>query len=397
MLEGLTLTGMGAAAAAGILALMIVVLLLRSQTLAQRLLNLQSELKKKESVIKQQGRSLFQVQQDSTHLSRLVSALPDLAKQLSSVQTTQELEENIVSLTHQTLDAREVSLFTVDQDALVLKTHKGLSPKKAAAVQKVKLGEGPIGWTAKKRVVMTAEDFYGESNLAKEAFGQDRNHALQSDICAPLVHWDRFYGVINVGGMAASPEHGRRCMKLICNLGAIAMENVLLQREMQLQADLDSLTKLYNVTYFHKYMDREILKAQRYERPLTVIIFDLDHFDNYNRLLGRMEGDKVLCVVANIIKEGLRNVDIPCRYGGEEIAVVLPETDREKGLFVAERTRKAVEDYPFSPKRVTISGGLAVYPSNGKDSKGLMERAESALAQAQEKGRNRIVADSPDL
>jgi diguanylate cyclase (GGDEF)-like protein len=181
---------------------------------------------------------------------------------------------------------------------------------------------------------------------------------------------------------------------MICHLGVIALENVLLLNENQKQADLDSLTMLYNVTYFYKYLDRELQKAQRYNRPLTVVIFDLDQFESYNQLFGRLEGDQVLRVVANIIKDGLRTVDIPCRYGGEEMAVVLPETNPEKGQFVAERIRQTTEAHPFSLKRVTISGGLAVYPNDGKDSKDLIKKAEAALNAAKKSGANRIVSYS---
>jgi len=103
-----------------------------------------------------------------------------------------------------------------------------------------------------------------------------------------------------------------------------------------------------------------------------------------------MEGDQALRIVANLIKEGLRTVDIPCRYGGEEMAIVLPETDQSHGMFVAERTRRAVESHPFTLKRLTLSGGLAVYPGDGKDSRDLMKKAEAALKKAKELGRNRI-------
>ncbi len=382
----------------GLLALFGLTLLFRLSGTTRRMENdlrhLRSELDLKERALMQQRQTLVHVKQETANLSSILLLLPELAKQLSAVHTTREVEENIVTLTQKLLDAKEVSLFAAEKDELVLRTQVGLSSEKAEIIQRIKIGEGYIGWTAKKRVSMTAEDFNKESNLVKSAFQQDRFSTIRTDLCAPLVHWDRFYGVINVGVMGALPENGRRLMTLICNLGVIALENVLLLNEIQQQADLDSLTKLYNVTYFYKYLDREFQKAQRYNRPLTVVIFDLDQFESYNRLFGRLEGDQVLRIAGNIIKDGLRTVDIPCRYGGEEMAVVLPETDQEKGLFVAERTRKAVEAHPFSLKRVTISGGLAVYPTHGKDLKELIKKAEAALVTAKQSGRNRIVVYS---
>lgn len=356
--------------------------------------HLRSQLDLKERALTQQRQSFLHIKQETANLSSILLLLPDLAKQLSAAHTTRELEENIVLLTEKILDAKEVSLFAVEKDELVLKAHLGLPSEKVEALKRIKIGVGRIGWTAKKQVSMTAEDFEKESNLVKKSLLLDHFKNIQTDICAPLVHWDRFYGVINVGGMGATPENSRRLMNLICNLGVIALENVLLLNEIQEQADLDSLTKLYNTTYFLKYLDRELQKAQRYNRPLTVAIFDLDHFESYNRMFGRLEGDQTLRIVANIIKDGLRTVDIPCRYGGEEMAVVLPETGLEKGLFVAERTRESVEAHPFSLRHVTISGGLAVYPADGNDSKELMKKAEAALEAAKKSGRNRITVYS---
>ncbi|HTN44300.1 MAG TPA: sensor domain-containing diguanylate cyclase [Nitrospiria bacterium] len=365
-----------------------------TKDLETELHHLRSQMDFKELTLTQQRQSLLQIKQETANLSRILLLLPDLAKQLSAAHTTRELEENIVQLTQKLLDAREVSLFAVEKDELVLKTQSGFSPDRADAIKRIKIGEGRIGWTAKKRVIMTADDFEKESNLVKTSFLQDRFKNIQTDLCAPLIHWDRFYGVINVGGLGAIPENGRRLIHMISHLGVIALENVLLLNENQKQADLDSLTTLYNVTYFYKYLDRELQKAHRYGRPLTVVIFDLDQFESYNQMFGRLEGDQALRVVANIIRDRLRTVDIPCRYGGEEMAVVLPETDQEKGRFVAERIRQSTEAHPFSLKRVTLSGGLAVYPVDGKDSKDLIKKAEAALGAAKKSGRNRVVSYS---
>lgn len=375
----------------------LVTLLRLSKTTSRQgsdLRHLQSQLDLKERALTQQRQSLLHIKQETANLSSLLLLLPDLAQQLSAAHTTRELEENIVLLTEKLVNAKEVALFAVEKDHLVLSAHLGLPSEKVEMLKRIRIGEGRIGWTAQKRVSMTAEDFEKESNLVKKSIFLEHFKTVQTDICAPLIHWDRFYGVINVGGMGATPENSRRLMNLICNLGVIALENVLLLNEIQQQADLDSLTKLYNTTYFLKYLDRELQKAQRYSRPLTVAIFDLDHFESYNRLFGRLEGDQVLRIVANIIKDGLRTVYIPCRYGGEEMAVVLPETDLEKGMFVAERTRRTVEAHPFSLKRVTISGGIAVYPKDGKDTQELMKKAEAALESAKKTGGNRITVYS---
>ncbi len=365
-----------------------------ARRLESQIARLRTQLEIKERTLAQQGKSLSDLKQEATVLSRLMVVLPDLARHLSLARTTRELEESILTLAQQLLDAREVSLFTVEQETLVLKVHRGLSPETAAAAQRIPIGAGRIGWTAEKRVIMTAGDFENESNLVRDQMSRGPSPPIRTDLCAPLIHRDRFYGVLNAGRVDANPESARRLIGLITHLGVIALENVLLLDEIQQQADLDGLTTLYNVTYLYKYLDREIWKAQRYDRPITVVIFDLDHFEPFNRMFGRAEGDNVLRIVARLIKDGLRTIDIPCRYGGEEMVVILPETDREKGMYVAERTRRAVEAHPFSLKKVTLSGGLVVYPSDGRESNELLKKAEVALEQAKRSGRNRIAAYS---
>ena len=162
----------------------------------------------------------------------------------------------------------------------------------------------------------------------------------------------------------------------------------------------DELTGLYNRRYLDDVLQNEIARALRYRTTMALILMDLDHFKNVNDTYGHTTGDYVLKRVSKIIKSTLRDCDIPCRYGGEEIGIILPNTDREGVKTVCEGIRLTVAEYPFENKNfvfhVTLSAGISfVDPKKTVEnidlSDQLIKKADSALYQAKKNGRNTIV------
>ena len=159
----------------------------------------------------------------------------------------------------------------------------------------------------------------------------------------------------------------------------------------------DGLTELFNHRHFKEVLEREVARAERYERSLCLIMVDVDHFKNYNDTHGHPAGDEVLKTLADIISGRLRAVDLPARYGGEEFAVLLPETERAGGKIVADDIRAQVENFPFKGResqplgKVTISLGLAEFPTDADESSLLLKKADEALYRAKSEGRNRVV------
>jgi len=156
----------------------------------------------------------------------------------------------------------------------------------------------------------------------------------------------------------------------------------------------DSLTKLYNSRHFFRQLRQEIERAKRYEEPLSLILLDIDNFKGYNDTYGHLEGDRVLAVLADVIRETLRSADSAYRYGGEEFTVILPETEGENASLVAERFRKAFEDTVLSPLprsevHMTVSVGVTQYVPGEEDSV-LIKRADSAMYTAKTSGKNRV-------
>jgi diguanylate cyclase (GGDEF)-like protein len=166
------------------------------------------------------------------------------------------------------------------------------------------------------------------------------------------------------------------------------------QEELERIANYDSLTGLLNRRAVMQKLDEQVQHAKRYEEPLSIIMLDIDHFKKVNDRYGHIIGDNVLEKVASVISSVVRATDIVGRYGGEEFIVILPHTEGSVTLTVSERIRKAVEEAEMVGSNgdtfsVTVSQGVGSYIQD-EDINSLIQRADAALYQAKENGRNRV-------
>jgi len=171
---------------------------------------------------------------------------------------------------------------------------------------------------------------------------------------------------------------------------------------LQQEARVDPKTGLFNARYFAGALREELGRAERSDSPLTVIMADLDLLRDINNAYGHLAGDAVLQGIAAIFQTHLRHSDIPARFGGEEFAILLPDTAPEQSVEIAERIRRAVADERFEvetssePIRATISMGVAGYPKDGSDPNELIHQADLAVYRAKLQGRNRVLAASSE-
>jgi diguanylate cyclase (GGDEF)-like protein len=159
----------------------------------------------------------------------------------------------------------------------------------------------------------------------------------------------------------------------------------------------DGLTGLYNQMHFFELLDRETKNSQRHGLSYSLIIFDVDHFKNFNDSNGHLRGSETLRSIATLMKRKFRSTDLLAKYGGDEFVIILPQTDKVGAYLAAERLREGVERQAFPgaetqpQKKLTISLGLAAYPEHGLSDDEILNRADKALYFAKESGRNRTV------
>ena len=180
-----------------------------------------------------------------------------------------------------------------------------------------------------------------------------------------------------------------------------ALRTKITHDELMIMTTLDPLTKAYNRRKLEQALEEEMSRVSRYGGCFSFLLMDLDRFKAVNDRFGHITGDEVLKGFTDIIRQTLRKVDILCRYGGEEFALLLPETSVEGGTLLAERIRKAVSEKEFlcgtTPFRVTVSIGVTGFPNPElKDYNDVVDSSDKALFKAKEKGRNRVVIDSHD-
>ena len=166
-------------------------------------------------------------------------------------------------------------------------------------------------------------------------------------------------------------------------------------RTLEALAITDGLTGLYNRRHFQESLDKEMRRCERENRPLSLLLLDLDHFKQFNDRWGHTEGDAALRRVAAQVMKSIRSTDVAFRYGGEELAVLLPSCSKEQAAEVAEKMRLAVSSGSQRPGRfnvrTTVSVGVATFPEDGRVARGLVDTADAALYAAKDQGRDRVV------
>lgn len=187
-----------------------------------------------------------------------------------------------------------------------------------------------------------------------------------------------------------------QALESVADILATATQNARYVDRVRQLAYCDGLTGVFNRRYFDSRLIDEVTRAARFGGGVSVLMIDIDHFKLINDDFGHMLGDDVLRIVSGTFQRQLRKVDIVCRYGGEEFAVVLPTTKGASAVTVAEKLRRTVANikFPSVPRQVTISIGVAEFPTNGVSRDDLIRAADAALYQAKAAGRNRVCVAS---
>jgi len=206
-------------------------------------------------------------------------------------------------------------------------------------------------------------------------------------------------GVLGLGEKTSSqggyPESEVSILSSLCQTLRMILDNIHQFKKIEELSYTDSMTNMYNYRYFYKRLSEEILRARRFERFLSLVIFDVDEFKIINDSYGHQTGDAILKQLGELIHDSVRSIDIVSRYGGEEFCVIMPESDRISCEQFMERLRVKISEYKFKNMtgdqslNISVSLGGAIFPTDAQRIDRLIYCADMALLSAKKSGRNR--------
>jgi diguanylate cyclase (GGDEF)-like protein len=334
--------------------------------------------------------------------------LQDIGMKLVSIIKPDELFALIVAETQQRLHYATCAILEVSGENLVFKASSEEFPKELIGLQ-IPIGKGITGRCALEKKVINIGDIRLDPTYIRSGI-QD----IRSEIACPVIYAGELLGVLTVESKNenAFNEDDIRLLSILSLQVAVGMHNARMYAEIEKMSVTDPLTGLYNYRYFYRRLGAELARSQRYHHPLSIIMIDLDDFKKINDQCGHLSGDRVLREAALTIRRNIRcydepmvlkggELDIISRYGGEEFIIIQPDTPLTGGLVCAERLRKMLETETGarcglpcnenSPQRITGSFGVAAYCA-GDTMESIIKRADSAMYQAKEQGKNRVIA-----
>ena len=226
----------------------------------------------------------------------------------------------------------------------------------------------------------------------------DADTAIVKTLCIPMIAQGETLGLfyLSTETTTALSESKQRLAKTLAEQVGLAIANLNLRETLQNQSIRDVLTGLFNRRYLEESLIKEVSRAQRNNYSIGIIMIDIDHFKKFNDTFRHDAGDYVLQSVGSLLKQSIRSSDIACRYGGEELTVILPEMSLQEAAIRAETIREAIAQLKISYKgqvlgKLTASLGVAAFPEHGSTGAIVMQSADAALYRAKEAGRNQVV------
>lgn len=311
----------------------------------------------------------------------------EIGKALTSSLDMKEVLGIVMEKIHALLRPRNWSLLLLDPvtNDLRFEVAVGEGAEKLKDVR-LKPGEGIAGWVAREKVPALIPDVSLDPRFSEKSDAAS-NFTTRSIICVPLITRGKCLGVIELINKVEDESFAEDDLLLltaIADFTAIAIENAISLNKVHELTITDDLTRLYNSRFMHSRLDYEVERAKRFKKPLSMIFLDLDNFKMINDIHGHLYGSKLLQEVARLILGLIRNVDMACRYGGDEFIVLMPETSKQDAAVVAEKLRMAMKQAVFLSDddinaRLTGSFGVASFPDDAEDKNGLILKADKAM------------------
>jgi diguanylate cyclase (GGDEF)-like protein len=311
--------------------------------------------------------------------------LKNSTRALVTILEVDELLEYITEVIKKSLRVERVCLFTRgDAGGYRLRFGPGVREKLG---EEFVLQNGAISWIKKTGRTLIREEHERQTGGDPPAVSDDLD-ALGAELVIPMFYKGEMKGALTLGPKGNQLPYVRSDIELLESLAAqaaIAMENAQLYEA----AVRDSLTGLFHQRYFKLRVKEEVERSRRYGHPLALLMVDIDRFKRANDEYGHLVGDNIIKGVANVLQQGARMGDVVARYGGDEFAVLLPETSRQTASEVADRLRMQVEKMKIGDLGVTVSIGVASTEA-AERSLDLIRQADGAMYRAKRNGKNRV-------
>lgn len=317
-----------------------------------------------------------------------LEAINAIAKQTTAVLEIGELLRQVCSLILGSFGGDHASVLLFEEERLVLRAHQGKLAPLFQIGDELPASEGLFG-----RAIASRKAVFENVSSAPAHLPGFRETA--SAVCLPLVSFEQVLGVLvleSASHQAFLPADVN-ALESVSDICASAIQNARHFERVRHLAYMDGVTGIFNRRYFELRIAEEIARGTRHSLAFSVIMVDIDHFKQLNDDFGHLVGDEVLRQVSGILTQQLRKSDVLTRFGGEEFAIITPETDLESASAVADKLRRVVETWHFPgvTRAVTISAGVAEFPVQGATRNELVKSADEALYAAKQTGRNRVV------
>jgi diguanylate cyclase (GGDEF)-like protein/putative nucleotidyltransferase with HDIG domain len=316
----------------------------------------------------------------------------NFAQRMNNVLDIDQLAEEMLRPISKALQPAQVSLLLPESDKFSSRYDIRFVDEETPIPIRINRESIIISWLLREEKPLRRDIINVDTNF-RALWETDKKAIEEVDLMFPLISKDKLIGILalhkrRVGGFYANEDID--LLMTLTNEAAVVIENADLYRQAKERANIDELTGLFNHRYFHDRVSEEIARSSRFGDTFSLISLDLDHFKSYNDIYGHLYGDKVLQNAGVFIKRSIRSVDMAFRYGGDEFAVILPQTSIDNAYKVAERIRKKIEsDIDIKGYPLTCSLGIASWPTDGLMREDIIQASDAALYHSKQSGRNR--------
>jgi diguanylate cyclase (GGDEF)-like protein len=320
--------------------------------------------------------------------ARQLEAINTIAQQSTAVMDLQELLVRVCSIIQQAFQVHHVSLLLREEGDLVMRAHHGTLTPCLPPGRRLSGSQHP--WSE----VIGGNQTVIENDLGRGADASRLFAESASRLSIPLISFGQTLGILTLNSSMPGAFHDNDLQSLesVADICANSIQNAHYVERVKQLAYLDGLTGIFNRRFFEMRINEEIERARRYGSGMAVIIADIDHFKRLNDEFGHLLGDEVLRQVSSIFHQQVRKIDVVCRYGGEEFAILLTQTNEQQALTIAEKLRRQVQQWQFPgvPRTITVSAGVAAFPAHGRSRDDIVRAADRGLYAAKQDGRNRV-------